>query len=323
MMGMRGSSVGSDTLGYYEIYKIVMNSGASIPDLMQAHAVFPKAPLWTLLLKGVSILFPQIPQIYFWFTGIFIITAIWLSIYISKVPCQLAVILYYLLFFTTSLNGTRSFMAISLVLLGYVLLDNNKTIIGACLIVAAIFIHNTAIIGIPIVLIKYMNFSKKMMQLIMGSIVIAFFLLYQKFINLYLSIFPVYITSVLNTPDTVSGKNIITQIIYVCCFLYGIYLSCRKSIHMDISNRHRLRKLCLIMLLEILVAIVGMQIWYFQRVLIYLQLFVVVLFPKLCTYKNRYRKLAPLIVYSVSIAFFTYRLIRNMGGVMPYVFYWQ
>ena len=325
IMGLRSQFVGSDTLNYYNIYSIITNSDntfSGLKDLLGSHSVFTKAPVWTIMLKMVSIVSGEWKQTYVLFTGIFIITILCICIYLSKVPCRRATILYYLLFFTTSLNGTRTYMAICMVVLGYILLCN-KHKFGILFFIVAIFIHNTSIIGIALILLSFLDISQKKMRRLMLFSIVVFLAGYQGIITLYVMFFPIYASTIDDTLNQVSASNIWIQIIYITCFIQALYIGRKKINIQEQNNTIGYRNLTIVILLEILMAVVGSNAWYIQRVLMYLQIFVIFLFPQLNNVKNRYRQIAVFIVYAGSFALFIYRIMHNLGGMVPYKFFWD
>jgi hypothetical protein len=135
-------------------------------------------------------------------------------------------------------------------------------------------------------------------------------------------LFPAYSSTIEDTLNQVSATNIFIQIIYITCFLQEVYINRKKTDSFSTEVNLDIRKWNFVMLFEMLIAIVGMNAWYFQRVLLYFQMFIVLLFPELSILKNKYRQISIAIVYVASTVLFVYRITRNLGGIMPYVFFW-
>ena len=104
IMSLRGKYVGTDTGMYVGLYSsIYKNRDLGFSDLLKTEETFQKAPLWTLLMKGVGIIFHGWEQGYMIFTALFIIIFFWISFYISEVDCAEAVILLSLMHLPVSL----------------------------------------------------------------------------------------------------------------------------------------------------------------------------------------------------------------------------
>lgn len=317
IMSLRSSSVGTDSQNYTFLYRIIANGGTTI--------LSEKAPLFTFILKGGSFIFGDSPQAYFFLTSLMVIAPMWIAIYISGVPSRTAVILYYLLFFQQSLNGTRTFVSVSLVMLSYFLLKKRtktSVILSLTSLISAFFIHKIAIIGFAIVGTSYLKIEKKNVRnaVIVATTIISLSL--GTFLNLFLSVFPVYADTLETVNDMVGASAIVFQVPLIISLILSFYLiKKRKDSNGNITKKDY-DNMAVLIFSEVILYIVAGKTWYIQRVLLYLEMFIVFLFPVIDKTSNRYRKIYRLIVYTVSLFLFTYGIYRNLNGVIPYEFCW-
>lgn len=318
IMSLRASFVGTDSQNYTYLYRIIANGGNTI--------LSEKAPLFTLILRGASYIFGDSPQAYFFLTSLMVVVPLWIAVYISGVPSRTAIILYYLLFFQQSLNGTRTFVSVSLVMMSYFLLKKKtktSVILSSTSLISAIFIHKIAIIGFAIVGTSFLKTDKKSVRnaVILATIIISLSL--GIFLNLFLRLFPVYADTLELVNDTVGASAIVFQIPLVISLILSSYLiNKRKDSNGNITKKEY-DNMAVLLFSEVILYIAAGRTWYIQRVLLYLEMFIIFIFPVIEKTHNRYRQLYRLIVYTVSIFLFVYGIYRNLNGVMPYEFFWQ
>ena len=323
IMALRGSTVGTDTKTYINLYNIISkNNQLSLPSLMRIYSAFEKAPLWTFMMKWLSRMTGGDSQAYLIFTGLFIISVFWYAIYYSKAKCFPAVVLYYLILFLPSLNGTRTYMAVALVLLGYLLSENKKRISSVIVFIFAVLIHNTALVGVLFIGLTYVNFKSKIVRKVLVAAIILGVLFYQRIISIFTILFPVYSDTLERVDDSVAGRNIVIQIIYLVCIFQTVkYIKKHRD-----ANSHDvidIRRANVLMICEVAVAIVGIRLWYMQRILSYFQSIILILWPTVSVTRHKYYKIYKFILYGAAFLFFVYRLIRNMGSPLPYIFFWK
>lgn len=318
LMSLHSVSVGSDSENYYNLFSITANGGTTV--------LYSKSPLFHWIMKYTSLLFGTSTVAYFGTTAILIIIPIWVGIYILEIPCRKAVLLYYLLFFQTSLNGTRTFVSIAFVFLAYAL-SRKRTVktflLSFCLIIASFFIHNIGIIGLPIILISFLNLESRKMRRIVMLTTIALCLGLGSFINLFLNIFDVYSKTLESVADTVGASAIVFQILLIICLLQVFYLIRKRKDSEGAINKEDYDNMSVLLFAEVMIYLAGGGTWYIQRILLYLEVFIICLFPIVDGIQNKYRKIFRATVYVFSMFLFLYGIYRNLNGIMPYQFFWQ
>lgn len=318
IMGLRSSSVGTDSTMYFELYNLEISGSTT--------ALTEKAPLYIFILKNVTAFFPNWNQIYFFFTALIVITFVWCAIALVNIPCREAIIMYYLLFFLDSLNGTRTYVAASLVFFAFALTLSKykcKMIFASFIIMAATFIHNVALSGFIIIAMELLDLSDKKIRRVVIGIMALSCLLITPAISIFIRFFPVYSGTLQRVTDTVGASAIIFQVIFIACVFEVIYcLKCGKDYN-PLIDKKSFDILSVLSITELIFYIAGGTLWYIQRILIFMEMPVLLIYPVLSKINCRYRKLFKSIVWIVALFVFFYRIFRNLGNVRPYKFYWQ
>ena len=147
-------------------------------------------------------------------------------------------------------------------------------------------------------------------------------LLLGTFLNMFMSEFPVYTNTLETVNDTVGASAIVFQIPLIISLILSFYLiNKRKDSNGNITQKDY-DNMTVLIFAEVILYIFAGNTWYIQRILLYLEIFIVFMFPVICNIHNKYRQIYQLIVYIVSCFLFAYGIYRNLNGVMPYEFYW-
>lgn len=318
LMSLRSYNVGSDSFNYYNLFCVTAQGGVTV--------LIQKAPLFYMIMKVFGTLFGGFPQIYFIITALLVIIPLWLGIYISKVPCRKAVLLYYLLFFQTSLNGTRTYISVAFVFLAYTLARKKETkdyVLSGILLVAAFFIHKIAIIGIPIIAISFLNLEKRILRRIVLAITAISCLLLNLFIRLFMKFFNVYEDTLEIVTDTVGASAVVFQLLMIFSLLNAFYLIKKRKDARAIIKKEDYDNISVLIFSEVVLYIAGGTTWYVQRILSFLNIFIILLFPVMVKIKSKYRQVYIICTYIIAVFYFAYGLVRNLNDVMPYTFFWQ
>lgn len=318
IMAFRSSSVGTDSAMYLNLYDLETSGYSTLLSV--------KAPLFVWFLRFISCLFPNWNQIYFVFTAFVIITVIWLAIHYSKINCRKAILLYYLLFFLDSLNGTRTYVAAALVYLSMVLFlekDRFKKIISIILLLIAIFVHNTAVVGIIILLIESLDLSDSKTRKLVTTSMFLLLLLLNPAIDIFVRYFPVYSDTLQNVDDKVGASAVVFQLIFLFSAIIALYCIRKKYDCVSKIGKKSFDNFAVLTIAELLFYFAGGKLWYVQRALIYFEIPIIAFFPILSNIKNRYKSVYNFSVWVVAIFIFLYRIFRNLGNVSPYTFFWQ
>lgn len=318
IMSLRGSNVGTDSETYLHLFDLASNGYKTLLD--------SKAPLFVAVLKVHSWLFGTGESSYFFITSLLIIVPLWWAIYLSGVPEKKAILVYYLLFFQSSLNETRTYISISLVILSYVLSRQHtkkNSFISLFILFIAVFIHKIAVIGIPILALSFMSLGKMNKRKIIMVFITCGCLFLNVFVNFFSGYFSVYANTLASVKDTVGASAYIFQILMVITLIQSFCIIRKRKDTLVVIKKDDYDNMVIVLFSEVMIFIAGGNTWYIQRILKYLEIFVIFLFPILEKISNKYRQLYCCAFYIIAIFLFIYGIIRNLNGVMPYTFFWQ
>lgn len=318
IMSLRSDAVGTDSRTYYKLFLIAINGGPTALD--------DKAPLFRYLLKSVAIIFGSSKFTYFATTALLAVVPMWIAIFLSQVNCKYAVLLYYLLFFLTSLNITRTYISIAFVVLAYELAKRKsitRIVLAILALTIAFFIHKIAIIGVAIVALSFLNLEKKRTRRSVMAVVIAMCLSLGLLFNLFIARFNMYASTIANVHDKVGASALVYQVIMIASLTQAIYLLKReRNGNADISPND-FNHIMMLIFTEVMLFLAGGTKWYVQRVLEYLEVFVIFIVPVMDSIPNKFRKIYRTTVFATAGILFAYKILRNLGNVMPYTFFWQ
>lgn len=160
--GLRAQNVGTDVMVYV---KPLTNTAISAKNLQEYFDGYWFASWRNLYAQDYEIGFSLLVYVVAKLTHslgavLFAIQAIMIvPIYIAlardrkNIPVWLGMLMYYLLFYNTTLNAMRQWAAMAILLLAFRMLLERKWIWTAALCVVAVLFHNTAVLAIPIFVI--------------------------------------------------------------------------------------------------------------------------------------------------------------------------
>ena len=313
-MAFRSCYVGTDTYQYYNAYKILINYKGDISEMIRIYAKFPG---WAILFKSIAWLCGNNPNIYMFVTGYFMVVIAWIAIDLFGIEQTQAVILYYLIFVLQAMNIARQNMALCVLFLSIALFMKKKKILSIILMIFAVSIHVSAAIGIFILFVFAMKWTRKRVYFVIGGSVVAL-LSVDVLFNIFADSFAGYSSYLLGVFKA-TGRNVVMQIIYILTFLYAIWI--QKKYDLEKNREQLLLKGSVLMWGEILLGVFFSTEIFIVRENLYLQIFVIVLIPLVTSYFNKYRKCYKYVVYGMLLFYFSYRIVYNYGSIMPYQTY--
>lgn len=192
--GFRGLGIGSDTLGYYNVFERASAYSNLFDAISKAEITAPVYiwENWTIAKIGGD------------YRAVLLLNSVLISFLVGRFACKttdnvvLAVFCYIgLASFFQSMNGMRQYMAVCLMANAYLSLVNSnfKSESGWLLFLAAIGVHNTAFImllplGLAFYCRKTTSYKRSLKIIIVVGAVAA--VLFQPLLNLFLSLFPYY-----------------------------------------------------------------------------------------------------------------------------------
>ena len=304
IMAFRSCYTGTDTYQYYNAYKMLINYDGTVTELLKMYAKFPG---WALFFKVISFVGGDNPDIYMFVTGYFIVIVTWIAIGLFKIDHMQAVILYYLIFALQAMNIARQNMALCLLFLSTALFINGKRVLSIFFVLFAISIHISAVIGVLILCVLFIKWTRKRVYYAIGASIIALLsvnILFTFFTNSFVG-YSTYLLGVFKA----TGRNVVMQILYVLTFLYAIWIPSKYNLTTE--KEQLLLKGCVLLWGEILLGVFFSTEIFVVRENLYLQIFIIILVPLVTSFFNRYCKFYKMIVYVMALLYLTYRIISN------------
>lgn len=223
LMAFRALSVGSDTYNYAaNIFpRIAAQSLTSSSE-------FYKMPIYVIYNKIVGIINTNPHTIVIFTSFIFTIGVTTFLYYNSDnfyMSCFYFISVAYYFF---AMNAARQSLAIMLVLWAYHFMARKKYFPSILMLILAVGIHSTAIVGILIVIMPLINMTRKKSFIIIAAALISMLML-DTFFNLFVRFFPSYAgyldTSFVNSAYATSEGNrmylaLILLVIFVTCYFW-------------------------------------------------------------------------------------------------------
>ncbi len=314
IIAFRSCYTGTDTYQYYNAYKMLISYDGNISELTKMYAKFPG---WAVFFKAVSSVCGRNPNIYMFVTGYFIVIVIWIAIELLEVDLKQAIVLYYLIFALQAMNIARQNMALCLLFLSAALFIKGKKIFSIFFLAFAVSIHTSAIIGVPVLLVLSMNWTRRRVYYAIGVSVIALLSVNILF-NIFTNSFAGYSSYLLGVYKA-TGRNVVMQIIYALTFLYAMWIP--KRYDLPAEKEQLLLKGSVLLWGELLLGVFFSTEILIARENLYLQIFIIILVPVVTSYFNKYRIFYKFIVYGMVLFYFSYRIMSNYGSIIPYQTY--
>ena len=180
LAGMRKIGIGTDTVGYAKsVFQLAMNS-RNLTEFFSTTIMFNFTTVtvskwelgYVLFVYFITKLFHSY-QIMLAVTHAIIIVLIYkgLHVYKNKISVWLGMLIFYFLFYASSLNLMRQWMAISIVFFAFQYLLKNMKKTYIVLVLLATSFHYSAILGLAIMFLYYflINDKKKYITVFVGG----------------------------------------------------------------------------------------------------------------------------------------------------------
>lgn len=333
----RGDTVGVDTSSYIRIY--YENAGV-LKNYWELYKFIGESPIFVRLVWDAYHIF-KTPIFYMGMAQY--ITAGAIVVYgvlnAKKYPVWMALCVYCLWFFNDSLNATRQFIAIAIILVAYQLLVDKHEVKAICLFVVALGFHRSAILIIPCLLfLRLFRFENRTYKrnIVLGTVLIAL-LWGQKIFEFLISkgVLPerygVYVNTFFYRNSRGINSWILTGVskyalfeIFVRVILIIFYFVVFR--HITRESRMEFYQYVCILLVDILIYSIGVYVYktvYFIRLSAFFDFFVIHLIPLLeqkisISYKVlRVR----ILVVIYSLAYWGVHVVYyGSGATIPYLF---
>lgn len=314
LISFRSYFVGVDTSLYTRIYYSLASSSENPFDLINNVYIFKKNKGWTIFFWLFS-RFIRNPDGYIFISGVFITVIFIYVILHSNLDLRPQLLIYILFFYLPAFNITRNYMALALAFLSTYLINKKSFKQGWFVAFLAVSFHSSAIVIFFINILFLIKWNLQRIRLFwIFSIVTC--LMLPIAINLFTIIFPVYESTLDQVNFVVQGKNIFYQLVFIMCYIYGVYVI--KNYKISAEEYQKLSSLIAILVFEIILAIVGFQDWYIQRILLYFQIFLITIVPMLLKYEYKHKRIFLLVLWSILGFGCFYVIFTNKGSINPY-----
>ena len=324
--GLRSQVVGVDTGLYNQIFFGIGNQNLGL-DIFSS-----KYPLYWLY-NWILYQFSNNAQVLIFINSMLISIIIGYSLYrLSSDPFFSSLIYITLYFYFNSMNITRQFISMSLIVLAITFLFKSKTILFWILFIMAVLVHNVAIISLPLIFLYKINWNNKKTSVFLLFIVITS-ISYNRLISIFLKLFPQYnlYTQSSSGVETLSSQSngglLYVYLLYLLFAIIGfIYI---MNMHYSVDKIFIFLDVCV--LFSSILGITLVHNILINRVLMYYLIFVIFFIPLLIEKisiklnlnylnANLFSFILKVGVFLITMIPMSIQLYRNISGVNPYVF---
>lgn len=318
---LRNVTVGVDT----RLYTILFGQMGYSYDFVHS-----KYPLYEMLNVGLHHISDN-PQILTACNSILITICISLGINQFSKNTFLSGFLYVsLYFYFYSMNISRQYLALGILLVAVIRLFKNKPIHFFILYIAAVLVHSTAIVGGIFYVIYKIKWNIKKYA-ILTFVVISSFLLYDKLIELFIRFFPIYGGYFSENSNGVTllsqseGNKILLTFFYLIYLILGIFISYKYQDKLDIKFEF----LTAVMIISVVSGLIFSKNILIGRIELFFTLYIIFYIPEVNYYLSKlfskslndqkiYLYLLNFFVLAISVVPMVFQLMKNISGVVPY-----
>lgn len=308
IMGFREVGVGTDTTQYVSVF--LNYSKTSLSSILSTRNSF----IGYALLNKLICIFSTEPHTILIVSSAIILYLIAKFIYKNSDHVVYSTVLFILFYhYFAAFNISRQYISIAIIANAYTLLKEKKIFkyLVACLI--AISIHNTAVVGLTLIPLAYMNFTKKNITLY-STIILGVIFIVPYFMELFVRLFPHYEIYFQERYLSNSGLGSIVMIlIYLFINVMAILFKSRKK---EAEDRDYYMML-IINTLTLMTSIVASNIFIINRMTLYYAIFSIAFIPKV--FDRISKNIILYFIFFMLMLFpFAYRLASNDSEVLPY-----
>lgn len=316
VMAFRALSVGTDTFNYAaNIFpRILEHPLTSLSE-------FKRMPIYTIYNKLVGMISKDSHAIII-FTSFIYVTGVLLFLYYNSENFYMSCF-YFLSFahYFYAMNTARQSLAMMLVLWVYHFTTRKRLILSVLMVVLAIGIHATAIVGVIIVILNFINLdrTKSIITLLVGC---ALTFAFELFFNLFVRLFPSYAgylntSSVRTAYGTSEGNRLYVALVLLVLFATCYYWKWRKRILFHDENTFwllfTLSMIGIVFMTLLRYSATAARVEYYFTY--FFMLFLPICIERFFDKKSRY------IVYGGTIFVFLILFYIRIQPFLPYVFW--
>lgn len=329
LSALRGERVGVDVRNYHFIFNIFGTNSLSA----RMTSLSSGYPGYRLICRIVYILTGGSYRVMLAISAAVIIYGFFKFFYLKSDNCLMSASYFVLMyFFFHSLNVTRQFMAMAVMLLAFLALDEKKRLKFILLAAFAVSMHNVCILMLIYPILARIKWTK---LLFAGycMLLTAGLLFVEYAVRIFIAVFPRYSFYAAYHWQTTHGRRIAVSLILLAAVLFALLLFSRKMFGglgaspvrcPDRAFPEPLWTFMSLTMIEIVLGIFYYNNTFYLRIQSFFSPFAVLFLPGVI---ERISKKWRFWLYLGSNALFifttTVQLISNNAGVYPYRFFWQ
>lgn len=291
--GLRDSDVGSDALVYKNFFQIVSNY--NLLDLIRLNSfeigfkiltkfcsLFCNYNLYIFIITFISLF------------GFYFFIKKYSNNYLMSIFLFIVANIYIYLFCTI-----RQTVAISILLVSIKYVFTNEKIKFILLVLLAASFHKTALIFMPVYLLKWIDINKIGIKKII-ILYLIIFIFKRQIVSLFINFF---YSSYNNHIISGGGYFLLLILIVLAAFIY--YFVNKKKLY-----NNEVKLFYNIYLVSILFQILATSQGYINRITLYFMIPLIILLPKIIQ-KNKFGKYITYSIYIIGIAYYIYNILGN------------
>ena len=305
--GFRSINIGIDTRSYFNVF---MDAAP-----LSLYAIFDKAsmePGYCLFNYFICNLFGNFQVLLILISLFFVLTVSFLIYRYSRIPWMSFFLFVTFGFLTFSMSGLRQTIAIGLCVLCFLFMKNRKFIISVICLVSAVFFHYSAIFFVPVYFIDRLKWTKRnvAISIFIGAVVFIFSSLIFSFINNYAR---------MSYESMDTGGNLMLLFNLFIVFIGLVYKD--KIIAKDAVNSFFFYSMVFTVILFPLCKFHPAMF----RTTFYYYIFMIIYIPNVIVSINdsTTRLLLTMLIISVAVYFFLYKVMIDINQFYPYQFFWE
>lgn len=300
--------VGTDYSTYYSIYDSVDTDDWSLT--IESSPQESGYTILMLMVKSIS----ESPYAIFWVSAALTVIPIYMVVKRHSAFPALSVALYLFLFFASSFNGVRQWIAAALLFLAWSYYRNRRALALTLLLLAASF-HVSALFAAVLLLVgRRLRLSWGTAAIVLiGAVALAGIVDRVPAIAQFAASFNPRYANYFASGETGIGAYL-HILAYACLLLFSIYIGTRDNPLVDSD-----RRLAVYVLIGIGMMLAGTQALVLFRMEAYFALFLLLLVPNRVAVMKERVAATMLVLVGSGLYFVMY--LRNFGGVTPYETY--
>lgn len=319
IMAFRGTSVGTDTGNYKQLFLETASAGWSE---LPATFMFQRCPVYAVYSKLVGMISMN-PQMIVAMNAFVYMIGMLLFLYHNS--SEYGISIYCLLSFHDyfyAMNATRLSLAVMLVMWSYHFGIRNKKKKSISLLIIAILTHSSAVIGAGVTIVSLIKLNRKFTYMFLTAVVIIMPLLRQIAV-IFTYFFPAYAsyTSASNGWNSIyyegggGGRRAL-----IALFLFAIFSVCliwKTRFKIRSTDDEIFWRLFFLSMIAILSMIVWRKVYIFARLEYYFNYFFLVFIPY-CT-EHFFNQKSKRVVYLTVIAVMFVPFYVKLADYLPYI----